>query len=163
MADDYERLTKQIKRLLTPPENVADEHLGNTSDLRDEYFRERQKAGNPLLGWWLLFRDVLCGDAFSRIKRKGLEFWREPFHVRPFVDATRKNWDEEWKNAEAALKPSETPESAEIARRLAPQINAAYLEHYAWANELSIYYANLYRSSFVMNYLLGADGCCLAP
>lgn len=39
---------------------------------------------------------------------------------------------------------------------LSAQIDAHFLRHFSWADRLATYYANRYRSSFVLNYLLSA-------
>jgi len=140
------RLVEQIRELLTRP-MPSIEHTLDSQDLQEEYFKERQKSGNPLrnllLGWWMIFRDLMCGEVFSRLK---LREWRNlaPFRADNFVAAAQTEWEESWGSLRS-LRPE-----------LADHIKRAYLGHYAWANGLSVYYANLYRSSFVLNYLLGA-------
>ena len=45
---------------------------------------------------------------------------------------------------------SKSPQTEHIGAGLVDHVYEAYLEHYAWANELSVYYGNLDRSSFVL-------------
>jgi hypothetical protein len=91
IAGESDRLSEMIGNLLLPPEenHSADHH--SEKSLRTEYFDEDQKNGNILLGMWMLFRNLICGELF----RKGfLGRITNPFHVNDFEkDEERKVYD----------------------------------------------------------------------
>jgi hypothetical protein len=146
-SDDKNPHLSQLKecifQLLAPPtSNFEDSHEA-VGDLRKAYFHEVQPKGNPLLGWWMLFRDLVGGEI---LKPGKLGDWvkLKPFAAEPI-----------------AIVGDAAPAHASISAATATGaesrgIEDFYRPHYAWATGLSVYYATLYRSSFVLNYLLGA-------
>jgi hypothetical protein len=49
-----------------------------------------------------------------------------------------------------------TPPSASLPKDISEQIENALGQHYSWADKLAEYYANVYRSAFVFNYVMSA-------
>lgn len=156
---DSERLTKQVRDLLLPPEQSVPVSVAEGVDLRKAYFHERQKRANPVLGWWRLFRDVICCEFWMHRKQ-----WSHlvPFRVFDFIDSTKEQWARLWNVEEVVDAESQSRRTRHIGAELVNHVYRAYLVPYAWANELSVYYASLYRSSFVLIYLLGACAVLLA-
>jgi len=154
LPGDTERLKDQVHDLLLPPKQPESARPGRSRTHHEEYFAERQKRGALLLGWWTIFSGFLSGQYFERGKRA--EALRrlstlQPFRTRPFVDETVQAWTKSCRGT--ILDPQADPAGdSTIARRTCRN----YLEHYAWANQLSLYYGHLYRSAFVTSYLLGA-------
>jgi hypothetical protein len=97
-------------------------------------------------GWWNFFRDLVYG------KPKPLAI-----RVREFIPLTQQDWNRDWGGSPAGRKRQYRLPDAIIM-----WIEENYLPHYAWANQLSVFYANHYRSSFVWIYLLGALAVLLA-
>ncbi len=124
-GSDLKGLGELVKGLLGAPASEG------KADLRGEYFRERQPRWTAGFLWrW--FRDLVGS---RRIALPSLR-------VNDFEEAAAKSWPEEWPQA-AAFQPA------------ARHLDGALRRHYAWADGLAEYYANLYRSSFLANYLLG--------
>jgi len=153
---DTERLKEQVQSLLLPPAEPDTAEQGRPTTKREQYFDETRKHGNALHGWWQVFLSLSTGEIFTWTRFKAL-LAGAPFRVRDFEEATRADWEKE---AERSLLDTHQPHAA--APRLAALIDASYLRHYAWANRLSVYYANLYRSAFVVSYLLAAAAVFLA-
>ncbi len=140
-----------LRQLLQPPPppKVAKPKLGwNTishrllfpeTDPRQDYFAEQQPKS--VLGgiWAKLFRNMFTGS------------WRIP--SPRFPDIIR-NTTEEWRNIRTA--------APDFPVEVADQVEQRFCHHYAWADKLGEYYVNLYRSSFVLNYLLSAGAVLLA-
>lgn len=138
MVEDWARLTELVHNLLTPPEVKSASHSEAASDLREEYFCERRRSGFPLLDHlWPLFRNIVTWSVFS-----------SKCATQVPEDASSQKRSSACGVAKPLLRHAVDPAFA--------QIDRAYLCHYDWANELSIFYANRYRSSFLANYLLGA-------
>jgi len=130
------RLPEWLMTMLLPPAPIAHAAHGHPPkpDLRLAYFNERQPRWT-LIGWvWNVFRGLMVNLRLS------LPRLREP----NFVAATRGTWACEW-----AVSPG-------LPAPVVAHIEGALARHYAWADGLAGYYANMYRSSFVVNYLLGA-------
>jgi len=124
-------LVIRLEALLRPPgKSKEDEH----GTLAAGYFSETQ----PSYNWgclWLPFRN-LCADGR----------WTLPSLLLPQFDQSgRKEWQPILQ--QAAAFSDETVRTLEAAN---------LYEHYGWADGLAGYYGNLYRSAFVVNYLLGA-------
>jgi hypothetical protein len=155
LDNNNEELALLVRALLLPPHYKLSEHVGPAHSLREAFFCEPQKSGNPLLGLWLLFRDFVTGEIFKAWKK-----WRNlsPFRVASFEESTRQRWEEETRPAQAAAAGQ--PSTSEADLRAANRFTEPFVRHYAWANELSVYYANLYRSSFVLTFLLGFLAVC---
>jgi hypothetical protein len=83
---------------------------------------------------WLVFRDLA-----HRCK------WRRPRVAVPdFLNGTAKDWAVAW---------DADPQLPEDVRK---RIDAVLLHPFAWTDKLADYYANLTRSSIVLNYLMAA-------
>jgi hypothetical protein len=119
-------LELRLKRILKP-------EYPKKPDLSRTYFSEKQ----PAWTWGFIF-DAFC-DVFSRerIDAGGIE-------VRDFEEETAEEWRKVWDAC------PDFPESVK------EQIDGKFLLHYAWADKLANYYSNIYRSSFVANYLMAA-------
>jgi len=133
---DTQLLSELVKELLLPAK--VDRH--GERDLGEEYFEERRRSFTMLGGWWDFVVSLL-------------NFSPGPLHIRipDFVPETQDDWSAEWKAGQSKL-----PEST------IDWIDDNVLPHYAWANQLSRYYASLYRSSFAWLYFLGAIAVLLA-
>jgi len=146
-----------VRDLLQPPQEETStwEHNQETTK-REQYFDETQKKFNLLHPWWQFFSGIVSGEIFSRKNVKTLLFL-PAFFVQNFEEATRTQWVRECRNT--ILDPDPTNQKT---RALASTVDDSYFRHYAWANGLSVYYANLYRGAFVVSYLLAAVAVFLA-
>jgi hypothetical protein len=156
MHGDTERLKTQVRDLLLPPELNDAAESSHATTTTEEYFNEPQKRGNILHGWWSVFLWLVTGELFGTKRFKQL-LSVDPFRVRNFENKTREEWDKESKGSLLDTQQKD-PDRLNFAAAL----ETPYLAHYAWANELSIYYANLYRSAFVVSYFLAAVAVFLA-
>lgn len=121
-------LSIRIEALLRPPGEE------DAATLARGYFSETQ----PTTNWgclWLPFRNF-CAD----------HRWVLPsFSISNFGQSGREQWKTTLESS--ALFTEETLE----------RMNGRHLfEHYGWADGLAGYYGSLYRSAFVVNYLLSA-------
>src|ERR1700693_1679053 len=120
-----------LEVLLRPPDSPKSCDEGTT--LAGGYFVEAQRTKN----WgclWLPFRN-LCADGL----------WTPPsFSLSNFDLSGHDKWEGALRSSLAF--PKET---------LQIMNEANLFEHYGWADGLAEYYGNLYRSAFVINYLLG--------
>jgi len=156
MKGDANRLTNVVRELLLPPDGGSCRSLAE--DLREAYFGDGQKRGNPQHGCWLVFRNLVCGEPCTKKTLKDLLLLK-PFRVGDFLKLAEAQAVEEWENKQSvkdAHMDHPLPESVRS------WVDGAFLPHYAWANGLSIYYGNLYRSAFLLNFLLGAGAVFLA-
>jgi len=153
---DADRLKAQVQQLLLPPAETDSSEHGRETTKREQYFHETQTSGNIIHGLWPVFNGVLTGEIFRRKNLKAL-LNRDPFRVKPFEATTREQWDMECKGT--LLERDQTDK--EVAT-FAVNVDDSYFQHYAWANGLSGYYASLYRSAFVVAYLLAALAVFLA-
>lgn len=153
LKDESERLKETVSGLLLPPFSNTKNGSKCQDSLLDEYFREKQKKGNPHLGWWMVFRALICGE----ICKKGLKGIISEFRVKNFEDTEKEKAASYW-NTESEKGNSGSSEDSNLLKWLIEK----YMKHYAWANGLSRYYGNMHRSAFVMNYLLGAIAVFLA-
>lgn len=115
-----------MARLFAPPER-------DDRTSAELFFAERQKRGNHG-AFFHLFEAALTG--------------RKPRHLRPRLPAY---------DTAAAARNAETrdalgPDNAEAADVLA----AALTPRETWADQLAVYYAAAYRTSYTINYLLAA-------
>jgi hypothetical protein len=128
-----EWLPDQLRILLNPPRHTKKEKEEELSTSPQDYFSEEQRWlnwGSP----WIPFRNLW-------LFRLTLPKLFAPDFALSGVD--------EWV---AVLKNSGAFSDSAVGL-----IDSARLcDHYGWANSLAEYYANLYRSAFAMNYLIGA-------
>ncbi len=136
--DSSHLVSEQIGKLLKPPPPPKPKHGDKKAkaDLREAYFCEAQRRFT--LGFvWKLFRDLA---AEFRIRRPAIR-------VEPFQESATKEW------SQARLLTPNLP------TQVLDHIDDGLRSHYAWADQLANYYADLYRSAFVFNYLMG--GCAV--
>ena len=154
LSGESDRLSELIRKLLLPPVEEDKSESEAHKSLRTEYFNENQKIGNPHLGIWMLFRTVICGELF---KKDAIGDIREEFKVENFEAKEEKNvkklWNKEvtndnWKSIIDDEKQN--------------WINDRFTKHYAWANGLSLFYGNMFRSAFLIVFFLGAIAVFLA-
>ena len=129
-----ELLSRRIEKLVLPPAQPKPKHRKKKPkpDLREAYFSERQRR--LTFGFlWKLLRD-LAADFKIRIPA---------IRVKPFEQSTQ----EEWRQARS-FSPCLPPV-------VFNQLDERLSSHYAWADRLATYYAEVYRSAFVFNYLTG--------
>lgn len=117
-----------IKELLLPK-------YAEDSKIRDLYFSEIQRK-NCFGVIFEIFCDFFSGEA---VDKSGV-------HVEDFEKKTREDW--------GLNENPEVLKSGGFADAIQEQIDEKLLLHYSWADNLAKYYSNLYRSSFVTNYLL---------
>lgn len=142
---DLRLLTEQVTELLVPL-GAIHESNPTDDDARELYFQDRRRSWTLLGGWWNFFRDIVRGKP-------------KPLAVRvpEFAPATKVTWDEDWYGLPDGEKRQHALPGSIIA-----WVEEHFIPHYAWANQLSVYYANNYRSSFLWIYLLGAMAVLLA-
>jgi hypothetical protein len=175
---DEMRLRNLVRELVLPPADA--EKKKGREEARETYFSERRKWGRPLLGTWTLFQRVICGE-FSRSST-----WKELatlgwFRVPDFLESTRAQYVHEWvekqpvQRRDKNIHPDSPQHKLNSRAKEGPQMmehpvpvemqrwaDKGYLKHYAWANGLSIYYGSIYRSAFLVNFVLGAIAVFLA-
>jgi hypothetical protein len=126
-------LLDQLRILLNPPRHTKKEKEEALSTFPQDYFSEKQRWlnwGSP----WIPFRNLWLFRLTS---------------PQVFAPDFALSGVDEWV---AVLKNSGAFSDSAIGL-----IDTARLcDHYGWANSLAEYYANLYRSAFAMNYLMGA-------
>jgi hypothetical protein len=122
-----------IARLSFRPSVTDAAAAGRMVDHRQIYFREKSHT------WTLgvvfrLFSKLVSGS--------------KPWPLRVLQRDYKKETREEWKSAFAV--------SHSLPADAKHQVESGFLLHYAWADKLANHFANLYRSSFLVNYLLAA-------
>lgn len=144
LQGDVRLLKDQVRELVMPPAGYQNStEPGSHSG--EAYFADRRRSWTLLGGWWGFFRGLLRG----RPQRLAIR-------VPQFVPATQTDWRKDWEGRDGENRKHKLPDT------IIKWIEDRYLEHYAWANQLSIYYANHYRSSFASIYMLGALAVLLA-
>ena len=129
-----EELEKQLIALLSF--QFPDEGLnsgGKSIDRRKTYFQEKPQT-------WTL------GVVFRILSRlfAGLNPWPPRIRQRDYREETKEEWNAAWSVSHGL--PAEAKH----------QVESKFLIHYSWADKLANHFANLYRSSFLTNYLLAA-------
>jgi len=130
IEEGIDGLAGRIRRELLPP--GVNEGNRESDPIRN-FLAERQPRVAPL-GWAWSALVGLVADLRLRIPR---------VRVGDFQLETAAQWEREWRTA-AGL-----PES------LKRQLDRIPRTAYAWADGLAVYYANAYRSAFVVSYFLG--------
>ena len=143
IKDDAAQLRELIAGILLPPDVSESRKDLEPNSLRPAYVQEIRRKKNRFGGFWSLFLDILAPRPGAKARRVESTDRQPPFD--DYEGRTRVDWDREVQ-ALGQLRNSEFFRS----------ISELYLPYYAWANQLSVHYAGLYRSSFVANYLLGA-------
>lgn len=162
LKGDSDRLAELIPDLLLPPEETSMPDLESGNSLRKAYFRESQKSGNPQLGMWALFQSIVTGSLFreGRLKKVGGNF-----RVKDFMALETGKADNFWTKKEKKV-PGQPTIKVNMRNPVDPNtrkwINDRFLKHYAWANGLSIFYGDLHRSAYLLNYIFGALAVFLA-
>lgn len=154
LSGDSDRLSEMIRKLLLPPDENHQSDIESGESLRTAFFEETQKKGNPHLGIWMLFRSLICGEL---LKEDGFDKVKKAFRIEDFETAEIRKSKEFW-NKKTKTKDRENPVDTDTQT----WINAHFTKHYAWANGLSMFYGDMHRSAFLINYLLGAVAVFLA-
>lgn len=154
LSGDSDRLSEMIRKSLLPPDENHQSDIESGESLRTAYFEETQKKGNPHLGIWMLFRTLICGEL---LKVGGLDKVKDAFRVEDFETAEERKSQEFW-NKKTKTRKRENPVDTDTQT----WINAHFTKHYAWANGLSMFYGDMHRSAFLINYLLGTVAVFLA-
>ena len=130
----FHEIKKIVDQILEPPKTsgTGEGHHKRKPDLRTEYFAEAKPTCNVFFVW-KTFRD-LFGSFRLRLQNPC---------VPDFETAVAGDW------------PKSDP-------GVAGWVNTRLINHYAWADKLADYYADAYRSSFVLCYILGAVAVMLA-
>lgn len=146
LEGDLPLITDLVTELLLPPHADHNDDEPNDWAAGAAFFRERRRPWTLLGGWWTFFRDLLRGrPKLLRIR------------VPKFDAATKASWE-----ADFYGEPAKENREHKLADPIIAWLEGNLLPHYAWANQLSVYYANHYRSSFVWIYLLGSLAVLLA-
>jgi hypothetical protein len=133
LRGEFARLKNLVTDILLPPDVRAKEkHQGGKNE-RVRYSLESQRRWMIFGSVWRILRNIVL-----------LRTTRLPWRHYPYVQETSREWSEEW---DQLLGPE---------RSQVDWIDKPYLTHYAWANQLALYYGGLHRSSAVLNYCLGA-------
>ena len=155
LSGECDRLSEMVEKLLLPPVENFQSDVESGRSLRNDYFAETQKRGNPHLGMWLLFRNLICGELF---RKGGIKMAIDAFSVKDFVSYELYKSEQFWYS-----KPdAEGNRKSSIDNQLQSWITRNYTFHYAWANGLSMFYGDMHRSAILLNYLLGACAVFLA-
>jgi hypothetical protein len=134
-------LSEHVHTLLRPPRGPGSDstEADGPDGLRD-FLGEHQPRWTAI-GWvWGSFA-ALAGDLRPRLPR---------LRAHPFLVTTERSWHRQQD------RPPGLPAS------VTAQVERGLLAPYAWADGLAIYYADLYRSSFVLYYALGVVATLLA-
>jgi hypothetical protein len=127
-------VSELVTELLLPPACEGSPGTHVSADLREVYFCEpAPKARRIFAGVWPLFRRCL-----SR---------KVDFHKKDISRDSAKAW---------RFKANGELLEHHLAEPLAKWIDESFGDHYDWANQLAEYYANLYRSAFVVSFLVAA-------
>jgi hypothetical protein len=140
---DWRQLSAVIAEILEWPPADAEPGEDVVTDLRKLYFQERRPRWNTA-PFWKLFRN-LVGDGRLRCP---------PLRVPDFEASACAEWPIHEEGP--AGEPREEAETA------AEWANGRLRSHFAWADRLADYYADKYRSSFVLAYPLAALAVVLA-
>ena len=134
---DWRQLSAVIHQILewSPADAEPGGHV--VSDLREAFFRERKPRWNPA-PFWKFFRN-LAGD--GRLRWPSLRGPR-------FEAGLSAEWPT--RDERPAGAPRDAPETA------AEWANGRLRLHFAWADGLADFYADKYRSSFVLSFPLAA-------
>lgn len=134
-----DQLEPELRRMLVPPLVASARHGSERKISEGDYFTEKQP--HVTLGFpWRMLRNFVSS---------GLPGW-PCCCVKGFEETTAPEWQRGW--------PTKHP----LAERVTQHVDAALRPHYAWADKLATYYADLTRSAVVFNYLAGAVAVGLA-
>jgi len=129
-----EELQKQLIALLSfPPQSEVASSSTKFAGRRENYFREKPHTWTVGVGF-RMFSNLMAGV--------------NPWPPQILQNDYKKETREEWKAAWAV--------SHSLPVGVKNQDESGFLLHYAWADKLANHFANLYRSSFLTNYLLAA-------
>lgn len=141
-------LEKRIRTLLEPPDDGIEANerrarwrkgLVGEPSAREAFFREHQPRWTGG-GIWISLRNLM-----------GEGKWTKPrFSVDAFGAAARADWESGWMTNPAI------PESVRA------RIDSALFRPYSWADGLATYFANVTRSSIILNYVMAAFAVLLA-
>jgi hypothetical protein len=139
--DDYgnrqelplDKLATRLRTILFPPEPTE-------NDLCRTYFAEKRRC------WTLL---GIFYPLFVKLMTQG-KLGKPAICLADIEQSTRQEWEAGWQAAPT------------FPREIAQQIGERFIPPYGWADKLAVYYANLYRSDFVVSYLLSGLAVLLA-
>jgi len=123
-------LQEPLRNLLLPPEKAEtdEEEFGAPRSHLMTYYEEHQHR-HTQIGWaWGMFFTLL-GDRRLAAPR---------IRIRDFVTATQAEWRQDWHSATG------------LPVALIDKVERSLLHAYAWADKLAIYYANAYRSTYLL-------------
>lgn len=137
-----ESLESRLASLLAPPEPSAPRaSVGDGAErLHHASFLEERPRRWTMGFAWSMFRDLVVAGRLSRPRLRLPDLWRDSGR------SWAKGWDAEPPLAEEVCEP----------------IDALLREPFAWADGLAVYYADLTRSSMLLNYLMAAAAVLLA-
>ena len=130
ITDNLESLDNRLGHIFVPS------NIGDVS-IRDAYFHEEKPNTNPGV-IFEVFCDIFSGDKIDAS-------W---LSVNNFEENTRNEWGCSYESSD------KMNEDDMLLRGVSQQVDERLLLHYSWADNLAKYYSNVYRSSFVLNYLL---------
>lgn len=149
LTGDEERLRQLVVDLLLPPAHQR-EARPHEPDASATYFLETQPRVN-FGALWTVFRDGLRLDGPPT-----LESLKKRFCIEAFEGSGNQAWGKGWEPSAPETQDPTGDASGRALPSVAKRIDDLLRAHYAWSNGLSIFYGNLHRSSYVLNYLLGA-------
>jgi hypothetical protein len=147
-AGSAEQIRNVVRSAITPPsppQPSHDSHAQNEPDLRDAYFAEHRPKWNFWFGW-KLFRNVM-GDSQLRA---------QPIYIDQFETQIHPEWPVE----------DEVAPDASAARSGAAHVewwvNDRLRRHFGWADKLADFYADKYRTGYVLVFTLAAIAVVVA-
>lgn len=165
LCHDRDNLRATLRGLLLLPPQESHEHCERKESLLEAYLQETRTGGNALRGVWLSFRDAWTGEIkkLQKLKnwRTGAYFRRDDYQAEATKDLSKEPPDPEAEGTEprgSAAPPRATPAAGGQAESPCSGtfFREPFLNHYAWANGLALHYGHMYRSSFIVCYMLGA-------
>jgi hypothetical protein len=123
-----EEISNQLNGILLPR---GEEKKFNNKSLLREYFGEKQ----PKRNFAFLYNMVTNCIASKGNKNINIK-------VENNMEATEKEWDTVWQNTRG------------LSKKCINFINDSFLAHYAWADKLSVYYADYFRTAGILRQLL---------
>jgi hypothetical protein len=146
---DAIRLKETVVEILLPPDRCPKRCHLEPDCLRASYYEERQPDRSFLGGFWDFALGIVAPRRDPKTGKLKMPSWKS--RVEDFGEATTRSWNEEEEKIPVLAKSQSWKDAGKH-----------YFLHYGWANQLSMFYARLHRSSFALNCLLGALAVGLA-
>lgn len=135
-----DKLRARLLDALLPPPDGSGSGTGRGAEGAARYFAERYPRWSILGSVWSIFRDLVGGARFHR----------PDLRAAPSPPAAAQAWRADWHT------------SPRLPDQVTGAIDRTVAPHFLWADALAGYYVSLYRSSFVLIWLLAAAAVFLA-